>query len=286
MPIVITVPPANGTIGPGLDLQASGFTDLDVGDWIYFFARDTETNTNICTTSQRVYGSGPQGSKWSMNVTTMTDPHYEIGMMQIGKPLNEPMYVVITHTDSDGVTKESVTIDNGYKWDPVSGLPSMFALLQQNLGSSVPSGSMAQLQADVAEVKIASFGTFDPSTVVPLSEMLVAPPLGFLHRELIEPDRTGEGTLTHTATPAYGLTWEVIEAGVGIGVSEGAPDTLVTHMLDLQLIHTLGDSSLETTARHTFDYGDAMMIFDPARPSQVKYWIGPSITVRFHWLVL
>lgn len=286
MPIVVTVPPANGTIGPGLDFQASGFTDLVVGDWIYYIARDTETNTGIMSTSQRVFGSGPQSIKWQMNVISLTDPRYIIGFMQIGKPANEPMYVVIQHTDVDGVLKEQATINNGYKWDATSGLMSILRVMDDNRNSSIPIGGFTELQTDVATIKAASFGTFDPSTIVPLSELLVAPPLGFLHRELITPDRTGEGTLTHTLAPAFGLTWEVIGAGAGIGVSEGAPDTLVTHMLDLQLVHTLGDSSLETTARHTFDYGDAMMLFEPARPSLVNYWIGPSITIRFHWLVL
>jgi hypothetical protein len=146
--------------------------------------------------------------------------------------------------------------------------------------------TMNVMSADVTAIKGSTFKTFGPGVVTPIAELISAPPLGFLHRELITPDRSGEGNLTHTLSPAFGLTWEVISAGEGIGVEEGAPDSLVTKMLQLQLIHTLGDSSQETTFTGVFDYGDALLIFTPPLPSIVRYWIGPSIVVRFHWLVL
>lgn len=144
--------------------------------------------------------------------------------------------------------------------------------------------------AALEEIRAASFAPFGPDISVPIQSLIQAPPLGFLRRELITPDRNGEDTLTRVVGPvavdAFGLAWEFVGVAPGIGVSEGAPDELFTKALELQLVHTLGDSTLIESAHAQFNFGDAFWIFSPMLPTYVRYWIGPGVTVRFFWLII
>jgi len=182
--------------------------------------------------------------------------------------------------DPDGAVLDSV-INTGV-WDAVTGIPVLLTQIKNRIDSS------SAISVDLADIKAASFASFG-SQLVPISQLIQSPPIGLLVRELIG-DLTGEGTLTRPVggfnVNAFGLAWEVQAAGEGIGVSEGAPDMLVTHMLDLQLVHTLADANNETTSIARFAYGDAMWLFSPMLPHEVKYWIGPSITLRMYWLLV
>lgn len=144
--------------------------------------------------------------------------------------------------------------------------------------------------AALEEIRTATFAPFGPDIRVPIESLISAPPLGFLRRELITPDRTGESTLTRTVGPvavdAFGLAWEFVSVAPGIGTNEGAPDELFTKALELQLVHTLGDSTLIESAHAQFNFGDAFWIFTPMLPTYVRYWIGPGVTVRFFWLII
>lgn len=282
MPITVTQPKVGGPFGPGFNFQVSSdfIGPITTPTWrieVY----DETLEILLYTMLNANSGSGFSSSGYFQGFLQTVPPQMSI-------PTGANAKIKVSLEGSSGVVEST---NQNIVLDEITGRVQvnynrLIAIGNQLSGLGSVSTDLADVKADVALVKAASFSTFDPSTVVPLSELLVAPPLGFLRRELITPDRTGEDELTHPLSPAYGLTWEVVGAAAGIGVNEGAPDTLFTHMLDLQLIHTLGDSSLETTNRATFDYGDAMWLFEPARPTSVKYWIGPGVTIRFHWLVL
>jgi hypothetical protein len=182
---------------------------------------------------------------------------------------------------------DAETIDSGTQVQTMNrtdGLPYLLSIFQTSMGTP------SVVAADVSAIKAATFATFAEGVTVPISQMLGAPPMGFLSRELISPDRTGEGSLTRPSGPvgvdAFGIAWEVVGKAAGIGISEGAPDTLETHMLDLVLIHQLHDSNLEDTARASFNFGDALWMFPVPFPSSVSYWIGPGVTIRFYWLII
>lgn len=281
MPITITAPEPNGPFGPGFSFSVT--TDF-VGPVTspQFRIELWDTNVELLLYSQVVADPGSRSAGgWYISLITITNPQVKI-------PTGSAVKLKVSYEGTGGVVEtktQAQVLDEGT--GRIFQLAQKLAIVQNQVANmSGVSGDLTTVKANVAQIKSASFSTFDPTTIVPLSELLVAPPLGFLRRELISPDRTGEDALTHPLAPAFGLTWEVIDSAAGIGVAEGAPDRLVTHMLDLELVHTLGDASLETTATVSFDYGDAMWIFQPARPTFVRYWIGPGITLRFHWLVL
>lgn len=275
-------PKTGWPFGPGYTIQVSSSFVGPLVNPVWNFQLTSSDNETIYLSTVVIPGSAP----WTVNqrFTTSIAPERK-GPTLIGG--DATLHATLSG-DGGIVEFQNVTV----KFDPTSGvlldLQDKITAIQNNVGSGGPSNAeaLATLQADMTTVKTASFATFDPSAIVPLSELLTAPPLGFLHRELITPDRTGEGALTHPLAPAFGLTWEFVDVATGIGTREGAPDELWTKALQLQLVHTLGDSSLETTNTAEFPYGDAMWFFNPPRPSVVHYWLGPGITARFHWLVL
>lgn len=182
--------------------------------------------------------------------------------------------------DPDGAILDEA-INTGV-WDAITGIPVLITQIKNRVETGSP------ISSDLADIKAASFASFG-TQLVPISQLLQSPPIGLLVRELIG-DLDGEGILTRPGggfnVNAFGLAWEVQATGEGIGVDEGAPDTLETDMLDLQLIHVLADGNNETTTAVRFNYGDALWLFSPMLPHEVRYWIGPSIVLRMYWLLV
>jgi hypothetical protein len=275
MPITVSQPSTNGPFGPGFQFSVSSdFVGPITGPFWRIDIWDEPLEILLYSMTQGNTGSGNVSTGYFQGFLTTVPAQMKV-------PTGANVKLKVNLESSTGVVE---TTSKNIVLDEITGRVMVTYNKLIVIGNQL--SGLGGVSTDLADVKLATFATFDPSTVVPLSELLVAPPLGFLHRELISPDRTGEGTLTHPGAPAYGITWEFVDVAAGIGVNEGAPDTLWTHALDLQLVHTLGDSSLETTNRASFDFGDSMWLFDPARPTEVHYWIGPGVTCRFHWLVL
>lgn len=274
-------------MGPGIFVQVSsdfvGPLGIGSGWTIELWDASNETfwmgDPRILSTSATLFKTfGVEGiTDWRMNPPQGGFKHGATGTLRV-KRTNQ----LFEEVDS-GTRQVTVDLISGMSYIQTALLS---ATLEQIKGNAA---DIAPLQADVTAIKSASFATFG-SNLIPISSLIAAPPLGFLSREQIFPDRTGEGELTRPSGPvavnAFGLAWEFVEVAPGIGVNEGAPDTLYTKPLQLNLVHTLGDSSLENTSIATFDYGDALWIFNPMLPTLVRYWIGPGITVRFFWLVI
>lgn len=282
MPIIATEPISGGPFGPGFTVHVT--TDLvgpiDPSSYWIVSVWDSANETEIEESSQILVSQQISDHQmfywWNKGIDGNYMPFPPLSALADGKnvrvriQLNDPTGEVIETTNFPVV------------WDTRSAVPFILGQIQANTGGN------ATMAADVATIKAASFATFG-SQLVPISQLLQSPPIGLLVRELIG-DLEGEGTLTRPEGPfnvnAFGLAWEVVAAGEGIGVDEGAPDTLFTHMLDLQLVHQLADANNETTSIASFDYGDAMWLFNPMLPHEVKYWIGPSVTLRMYWLLV
>lgn len=287
MPVTFLTPPANGPFGPGIlvNAQTDFIGPIPAGSsWeLTLLASDNETfwssDPPILSQSTTVVKTyGVEGTTdWRSNPPFSGYAHGAIG-----------------HLHAKLKDNTGATIDEGQTpvtVDLISGMSYILtALLSTSLrNSTFPAEDFTTMQGDVSQIKAASFGSFG-NIQVPISQLLQAPPLGFLRREQIVPDRTGEGDLTRPSGPvavdAFGIAWEFVDVAEGIGVNEGAPDTLYTTPLQLNLIHTLGDGSLENTTIGNFSYGDALWLFNPMLPTVVRYWIGPGITVRFFWLII
>jgi hypothetical protein len=282
MPIEITEPVTGGAFGPAFTVHAStdiiGPIPADYFWLVELFDPVDEDHTQV--SSNILVGDQASDHQmfyfWNSGIIGQFMPFPAWSTLANGATTN----LRVSLHDQDGLMIESTTVS--VKYDTQTNVPYILGTLSQN------TAGLGALATDVADIKAASFASFG-SQLVPISQLLQSPPIGLLVRELIG-DLSGEGTLTRPEGPfnvnAFGLAWEVLEAGEGIGVAEGAPDRLVTHMLDLQLVHVLADANNETTSVVSFDYGDALWLFAPMLPHEVKYWIGPSVTLRMYWLLV
>lgn len=287
MAITFTEPGVNAPFGPGFLVHVSTDTigPMPSGTtWeISLLAADGETilNTDPPIPFDGVSLFTTFGVKavddWRWNPAFGGMQHLADGF--IHAKLSAPI-VGLIEEDQQAIKQDMIT---GMAYIQTALLSTVLRQLKTNTGNS------GTIEADVAAIKAASFAEFG-TNLIPISQLLQAPPLGFLHREQIEPDRTGEGELTRPVGPvsvdAFGLAWEFVDVAEGIGVQEGAPDRLVTRALELNTVHQLGDSSNENSFTAAFDYGDSFWLFPQLFPTVVRYWIGPGITVRFFWLVV
>jgi hypothetical protein len=287
VPITIVEPPSAGPFGPGfiINVVSDFIGPLEAGGgWNYeIWTSDNET---LYFLSPFVLSQEHTFVKTNA-VDALTEWHWPT--VYSGMVNGADAILKVTLFDPEFEVIE--TVSQPITLDLVSGMTYILTeLLSDSLRALPTTGTdITTLEADVAEIKAASFGNFG-DVAVPISHLISAPPLGFLVRELIEPDRTGEGELTREGplgpVNAFGLAWEFVDVAPGIGVAEGAPDRLWTKALEINLVHTLADSTLVNSQTVQFNYGDTFMTFDPLLPTLVRYWIGPGVTVRFYWLLV
>lgn len=287
MGITITLPTSGTPFGPGFVVSAvSDFIGPLLTDsyWTVdvinngteeFLERGVQVVTST-TSLNATYGVASLTS-WMLNPAFGAKTHGQTVRMVV--TLNEP--------DGDVIQSTSQTVT----YDTQSGVPYLNSLLLARMNSLI-SGSpqITDLTADVATIKAATIAEFGTGTLVPISNIIQSPPLGFLGREQIIPDLEGEGVLTRPGGPfpvnAFGMCWEFVGVAAGIGINEGAPDTLWSQALELNLVHTTSDGAEVNTAVQQFAYGDGSWLFSPMLPTFVRYWIAPGLTVRLFWLVL
>jgi len=193
------------------------------------------------------------------------------------------VWLRLVHRSSDGSQKDAIVQKQIH--DTITGMqvamPKLIAAT--STGGLTPVQDAALMSTNAAVQLDLGSGFFQP-----ISALLGNMPPSLLQRELITPDRTGEGDLTRPGgaltVAAQGLMWQVVSAPVGIGIDEGAPDTYEIDVLQLGFVRSLNDGS-------TY-FGDTSVIRQPVgvwawgsvTPTRIHYWVTPGVTIRFWWL--
>lgn len=122
-----------------------------------------------------------------------------------------------------------------------------------------------------------------------VNNIIGSPSPGLVTRSLIG-DFTECGALTRPAfgaeVDAFGLAWEVVTYGGGVGLDASVPQRFEPWLLDLELRHTDHDGHEYTSGTASFDYSNGYWFFQPVLPARVNYCILPSATLRFYWLLV
>jgi len=106
---------------------------------------------------------------------------------------------------------------------------------------------------------------------------------------LIEPDRSGEGSLTRPGAlggvNAFGIQWQLVTVPAGFGIDEGAPDQTeidfmqLSYMYDSDIGLVPSDSKYIRSISGRWNWGLSY-------PDAVDYFIMPGAVVRFWWIVI
>jgi hypothetical protein len=147
---------------------------------------------------------------------------------------------------------------------------------------------VTSLQSAVADVTSFVTKTFGTGVVRPIVDLLLHPPPGFTSRELIG-DYSGSHRFTRPGggfgVNAFGISWEVLSYGGGIGLDTGVPVRFETRLLDLA-VNYLDNSAHEYVANALeFNWSNQYVFFETSFPSSVDVVIAPSVTLRFYWLL-
>jgi hypothetical protein len=180
--------------------------------------------------------------------------------------------------DSDAIT---------VRWDQLGyafeGLQTQIADFQAGVPSS------GSINPTLASINAATHASFAGLPDIPISQFVVAPPLGFLVRELIEPDLEGSGSLTRPSGPfpvdAFGMTFELVAFPPGYAVNDGNPPNWQHPYLQLSTVHTLNDSAEVMTEQNFWGVERPYWIFQTALPTRVEYRVAPGVVVRAYWLL-
>lgn len=282
MPITITDPPTSGVFGPGFHFQVSSNF---VGPVV-----NPSFEIDILTTNLEGYAHQMQvplsatpyaasGQYLSTTTVTLPSPLIKNG---------DAAVLRVQLVGNSGVVEE---LDRPISFDGVQG--ALYQLFQ-NLLQQSSSGFSATDRANLATVKtqtmvsfpgIAGFGLGDIARFLgPFSH----PPLGFIHRVLIG-DYDTAAALTRPApgigVNAFGLAWEVVSYGGGIGLDPGAPLRFDVPIMTVDLEHTDSAGHDFVSATYLADFSNYYWFFDPAVPTRVNVYPTPSYTVRLYWLV-
>jgi hypothetical protein len=149
--------------------------------------------------------------------------------------------------------------------------------------------AVSAMQVDVTSLLSGVFTSLPGFAGQFINNIVGNPPVGIVKRELIG-DFTLCGGLTRPAfgtnVDAFGIAWEVISYGGGIGVDVDVPQRFETRLLDLELRHRDHDAHEFTSNVAQFDYSNGYWFFSPILPQQVNYCIAPSVTMRLYWLLV
>jgi hypothetical protein len=122
-----------------------------------------------------------------------------------------------------------------------------------------------------------------------INNIIGQPAPGLITRSEIG-DFTECGALTRPAfgveVDAFGLAWEVISIGGGVGIDPSVPQRFEPWLLQLEQRHSDHDGHEYTSAAVRFDYSNGYWFFQPILPHLINYCILPSATLRFYWLLI
>lgn len=277
MPITITDPAPAGDFGQLFRISATTdfigplvnpywrvyVTDLDdlgqLDEQIFVF------NTTTRTLDQRYTANQNKVAFWPLGIAPPDNVHLHVELQQNSGLVEQS---VITVKASNSLTPQ-VTRQH---------------LDQIETNQSGTTNITAKLDSVLAAVT-RNFGPF----VGVLSDLLLHPSPGFLGRELIG-DFTDVQAFTRPApgvgVNAFGITWEVVSYGGGIGIDPGTPVEFHTNLLQLEIVGTDGDGHEFTAAASEWTISNYYYLFDTSFPTRVQVAIAPSVTMRFYWLVI
>lgn len=290
MPIIVQSPTADGPFGPGFawEVTSSFVGPLLSPSWtVSILSADLETN---------VYSMGMTAGSFMYNASGWMKAHFDVPIPQNLLAHGSDAVLRFTLGGSAGVVE---TLDMPIKLDEVQGRMYNLSVQMQQMANQVTGLQTTTFnntdRAELANVKAQTLVSWPGlpvmgvGTAIQLAGGLLHPPLGFVARELIG-DFDGNGSLTRTApgvgVNAFGLTWEILTYGQGIGVDAGLPVRLETRMLELVLDHTDRHAHEFVSATALFDYSNAYWFFPEAFPTRVNFQIAPSVTLRLYWLLV
>jgi len=185
------------------------------------------------------------------------------------------------------VDNTSSTVDSGtipVKLDFQTGAP---AVLQQQTQASggLTTEQSAQLQVTTEAMGFAIGG----GLLEGVTDLLGLVGKRLFNDVLIEPDRSGEGSLTRPGplggVNAFGIQWQLVSVPSGFGIDEGAPDQTeidfmqLSYMYDSDVGLVPSDSKYIRSLNGRWNWGLSY-------PDAVNYFIMPGATVRFWWIIL
>lgn len=279
MVVTIAQPVDGGPFGPGfvLNLDSTFVGPLPTGSFwrIDIIALDipetvvqredfpTDANSRIA-----FYRSDPAASQ---PIPFATKDTYHGAPLKLLAELRSPTAVL-----------DSLQID--IVWDMTSGIPfAMWQVINAQSGANLAAAAIAE------ETNAAVHMGFPGLDRLPIGEFLGIPLAGAAARELVTPDRSGEGTLERNIglvdVAAMGIEWEVVSFPPGNGVKQGAPDRWSRRVLDLQLVGTDASANEYTRDFASFDVDHYRWMFQGFGLTRIHYWIEPGVTVRFYWLI-
>lgn len=277
MPIVVNFPQPGDWFGPSalIDVQTTTVGPFVNPSWLVTMSNSEET-----------------GGRYQQGIN-VDDPHTEFAFRFMGQDFWPGPLRTIAHGDSalirvdlrqNLVVSETATVL--VKFDQIGTSAYMLQNKLNQIAAVV--GATPEINTKLDTIQESVTASFPGVGNFPLSGLLTHPPLGFVTRELIG-DFTDAGDLTRpapgTGVNAFGLTWEIVTFGDGIGVDPGAPERLAVDLLQLELVHTDHDGHEFVSAAADFNYENTYWFFDPALPTRVQFAIAPSVVLRFYWLL-
>lgn len=251
----------------------------------------------------------PPDAFWVLELTHLEDPSIHIGDSGSAQPTATPSAWIFGQMPDGRILvpfpKQQVVIGENVR---------LYAELRSSTTGTIDSGTVAvewhpelatQYIAQTNETATAGGLTEEQATQLTTVTQMSMLPIGgpllgqaaaalvglgprLLTRELITPDRSGEGRLTRPGGPfnvdAFGLAWQIIAWPPGIGIDEGAPDAFEIDVLQLAKISRLNDGAEVVAAQLTAKISDSMWLWQFDTPWAVDYYIVPGLTVRFWWI--
>lgn len=154
---------------------------------------------------------------------------------------------------------------------------------------STTSTNTASILDGVASILAGITANFGGGVTSFIGQFFTKPPVSFQTRELIG-EFSGSGSFDRPApgvgVDAFGITWEVVSYGSGIGLDTGVPVRFEVELLDLAVVYTDHDGHEFVNDADQWDYSNHYRWFDPSFPTRVDYVIAPSVTLRFYWLLV
>jgi hypothetical protein len=301
MPTVIDFPLPGDPFGVGFLWQAHTTTTGPFGFSVWR-AEIFETGGEVARLRSEVGVSDPHvglaqpftNTLWLGNGTWQQWPKLATGQtatlrvaLRVGGTEVESASQSITSNVTDG--------GNAYLGDQIKATQQQLTVLQNAVNSqsttaipAIQSGITA-MQTDVTSILTSILGGIPGFTGQIINNIIGQPAPGLVTRELIG-DFTGCGALTRTAfgqpVDAFGLAWEVISLGGGVGIDTSVPQRFEPWLIDIEQRHKDHAGHEYTSGTARFDYSNGYWFFQPSLPSLINYCILPSVTLRLYWLLV
>jgi len=144
------------------------------------------------------------------------------------------------------------------------------------------------MNANISTILADITKTFAPGIAGKIADLLLKPSPAFIVRELIG-DFTGQFSVDRPSGPigvdAFGINWEVLSYGGGIGIDPTTPQRFGLNILDLDIRYTDNDGHVFTGDAPVFDYSNGYYFWPTSFPTVIEGTIVPSVELRLYWLL-